>query len=226
MPRFVAALAPMLLLLLAAATLAQAPGPAVPDDAFGGLRLGESIGVHREEYRLYRCAPSRAFADLTFCLRIRFERDRDQAYNVMYSLMHTREGIIVYLDRYQRPAAIDAGQAAQLIDQISRARGETARTRTMPKRPELPDGILAVWGKTELEPLEATRVAAMAEGRVLGAEFLVEFLGDVTRSAQEHLPIYRFGGGAGLVWVASFGQDGRSFVRETAVDASAIGKSR
>jgi hypothetical protein len=58
---------------------------------------------HLEEYRQYRCSPSEAFAGLTFCLKIRFERDGHGSYNVMYSLPHTREGTLVYRDRYQRP---------------------------------------------------------------------------------------------------------------------------
>ena len=232
MPRFVAGLASMLRLvavailsLVAPAALAQAPGP-IPDDPMEGLRLGESIRAHPKEYAEYRCSPSMEFAGLTFCNKIRFERDRHGSYNVMYSFMHTREGTLVYVDRYQRPAFLDAAESAQRIDHISRQRAEPARTSTMPPRPGLPDGIVAVWGETVLDPLTDVRVADIAKGQVQGTEFLVDFLGDATRSAKERLPIWRFAGGLGFVFAAGLDQGGRGFLRTTAVDASAIAKAK
>jgi hypothetical protein len=204
---------------------AQAPG-VVPDDPMEGLRLGESIRAHREEVSEYRCDPSVEFAQLTFCNKIRFERDRHGSSNVMYSFMHTREGVLVYVDRYQRPAVLDSTEAAQRIDRISRRRNDTARTHAMPQRPGLPDGMLAVWGETVLDPLTDARVAAIAKGQVEGTEFLIDFLGNVTRSARERLPIWRFAGGAGFVWVAALDPRGYGFLRMTAVDASAIAKAK
>jgi hypothetical protein len=219
------------LLLVASATVAQVPGLLVPDDPMQGLRLGESIRGRFEEFRDYHCSPSVEFPGLTFCQKIRFERDRHGSYNAMHSFLHTRAGTLVYVDRYQRPAVLDTGEATQRIEQISRDRAETPRTRTMPQRPGLPDGVLAVWGETVLDPLTDARVAAIAKGQAEVTEFLVDFLGDATRSARERLPIWRFAGGAGFVWVASLDPRGQSsrgqgFLRQTAVDASAIAKSK
>jgi hypothetical protein len=73
---------------------------------------------------------------------------------------------------------LDAVAAARIIDHISRARGEPNRTSTMPQRPGPPDGILAVRGKTELEPLSDARIALIAKGQVQATEFLVDFLVD------------------------------------------------
>jgi hypothetical protein len=224
MPRFITAF--VLLSLAAASALAQSPLPPDPADPMEGLRLGESIRAHREEYAEYRCGPSVEFPGLTFCSKIRFERNRYGSYNVMYSFMHTREGTLVYIDRYQNPAALDSAAAARIIDHISRQRGEPARTSTMPQRPGLPDGMLAVWGETVLDPLTDVRVAAVAQGQVQGTEFLVDFLGNATRSAKERLPIWRFAGGPGFVWVAGLDPRGQGFLRMTAVDPTAIAKAK
>ena len=233
MPRLVGVLASLLLLvaaatvsLLAPATLAQVPVPASPDDPLEGWRLGGSIQAHRDDYRDFRCAPSVVAPDLTFCRRIRFARDRHGSYDVMYSFLHTRAGTLVYVDRYQRPAFFDELAARRVIDHVSSLRGEPAHLSTMPQRPGLPDAILAVWGATELEPLVEARVAAIAKGQIQGTEFLVDYLVDVVRSARERLPIYRFGGGAGFVWLAGLDPRGQGFLRMTAVDVSAIAKSR
>jgi len=225
MPRLLGVLA-SLLLLVASATRAQVPVPPSPDDPLEGWRLGESIQAHRDDYRDFRCAPSDVVPDLTFCRKIRFERNRYGSYNVMYSFLHTRAGTVVYVDRYQRPAFFDELAARRVIDHISSLRGEPSHLSTMPQRPGLPDGILAVWGATELEPLVDARVAIIAKGQVQGTEFLVDYLVDVVRSARERLPIYRFSGGAGFVWLAGLDPRGQGFLRMTAVDVSAIAKSR
>jgi hypothetical protein len=47
------------------------------------------------------------------------------------------------------------------------------------------------------------------------------FVGNFARSAKEGLPIYRIGGGAGFLWVASFDPIGRGILRFAAVDPSA-----
>jgi hypothetical protein len=66
----------------------------------------------------------------------------------------------------------------------------------------------------------------IAKGQVQATEFLVDFLVDAPRSAKEQLPIWRLSGGAGFVWVAGLDHPSRGFMRMTAVDASAIAKSR
>jgi hypothetical protein len=93
----------------------------------------------------------------------------------------------------------------------------------MPHRAGFPTGILALWGKVELEPLDDDNIKALAEGRrPIAKGYFIDFVGDFNRSAKEGLPIYRLGGGAGFVWVASFNQEGRGTLRLTAVDASAL----
>ena len=58
--------------------------------------------------------------------------------------------------------------------------------------------------------------------RVQKKGLLIDLIGNLTRSAQDGLPVYRIAGGAGFVWVAGFDHKGRGVLRFAAVDASAI----
>jgi hypothetical protein len=51
---------------------------------------------------------------------------------------------------------------------------------------------------------------------------LIDFISNFARSAKDGLPIYRIGGGPGLLFVASFDQKNRGTVRSAALDASAL----
>jgi hypothetical protein len=54
---------------------------------------------------------------------------------------------------------------------------------------------------------------------------MIDFIADFQRSARNGLPIYRIGGGAGLVWAASYGQPDRGTLRFVVVDASRFASS-
>ena len=74
----------------------------------------------------------------------------------------------------------------------------------MPQRAGLPYGILASWGKVELEPLDKDSIKALAEGRrPITKGYFIDFIGNFARSANEGFPVYRLGGGAGFIWAAS-----------------------
>src|SRR5437016_12128595 len=92
----------------------------------------------------------------------------------------------------------------------------------MPQRGSLPDGLIAVWGKIMLEPLDQESIKILADGKGPKKGLLVDFLGNFARSAKEGLPIYRISGGAGFLWAASFDQAGRGTLRVAAVDTSGL----
>ena len=76
----------------------------------------------------------------------------------------------------------------------------------MPHREGLPNAVIAVWGKIELEPLDPNEVATVASwGPARG--LLVSFLGDLQRSARTGVPVYRLTGGPGF-------SVGRNFQRQ------------
>src|SRR5262245_28393262 len=211
--------------------LAQAPGdagrtPGGPQDpayAVGGLTLGARVPFDSAAYREYKCGPSDQFDGFTWCKRIRQDKERRGAFAATYSILHARDGRIAYLNRVQVPGFFGPDEAEQDIQRYSRQLGEQPRTVTMPRRAEFSHGILAAWGKVVLEPLERESLERLLEGRRPTTKgYLIDFIGDFARSAKEGLPIYRLGGGAGFVWVASYDQKRRGTLRFSAVDASAI----
>src|SRR5262249_12549822 len=90
----------------------------------------------------------------------------------------------------------------------------------MPHRSGLPDGLIAVWGKITLEPLDQESINILANGKNPRKGFLIDYLRDFTRSAKQGLPIYRIDGGPGFIWAASFDQQGRGTLRLAAVELS------
>jgi hypothetical protein len=92
----------------------------------------------------------------------------------------------------------------------------------MPSRSGISNAVLAAWGGIELEALDNHSLKSLAEGTSPKKGLLIDFIGNLTRSAQEGLPVYRIAGGAGFVWVASFDHKGRGVLRFAAVDASAL----
>jgi hypothetical protein len=138
-------------------------------------------------------------------------------------MLQSPDGVTVYVNRYQEPAFFGASEADDEIQRYSRKIGEAPRITRMPHRAGFPNGILASWGKVELEPLDNDSIKALAKGRRPNAKgYLIDFIGNFARSAKEGLPVYRLSGGAGFVWVASYGRKGRGTLRLLAVDASAI----
>lgn len=202
--------------------VAQAPSD-IPVYAVSGLALGARVQLDSSRYRTYSCRPSDLFDGLRWCQSTRRAKERRGAFTVTHSLLHARDGTVLYVNRYQEPAFFAPSEADEDIERYSRQIGEQPRIVTMPSRPGFPTGVLAMWGKVVLEPLDGESRRKVALGRRPDTKgYLIDFIGDFARSAKEGLPVYRLGGGAGFVWVASYDQNGRGILRFTAVDASAI----
>jgi hypothetical protein len=191
--------------------------------AVSGVVLGATAKSGSSAYREYKCGPSDQFDGFTWCQKTRKEKERRGKFNAIYSILHSRDGVVVYINRYQEPAFFGASEADDDIQRYSRKIGETPRITRMPQRAGFPNGILASWGKIELEPLDNDSLKALAEGRrPITKGYFIDFIGNFARSAKEGLPVYRLSGGAGFIWVASYGRKGRGTLRFLAVDASAI----
>jgi hypothetical protein len=191
--------------------------------AVGGVALGPTVQSESLAYREYKCRPSDQFDGFTWCQKTRKGKERRGSFNAIYSILHSPDGVTVYVNRYQEPAFFGASEVNEDIQRYSRKFGESPRITRMPHRAGLPNGILASWGKVELEPLDNDSIKALAKGRRPTAKgYFIDFIGNFARSAKEGLPVYRLSGGAGFVWVASYGRKGRGTLRFLAVDASAI----
>src|SRR5215472_1304277 len=191
--------------------------------AVGGVALGATVQPGSSVYREYKCVPSDQFDGFTWCQKTRKGGERRGSFTAIYSILRSPEGAAVYVNRYQEPAFFGASEASDDIERYSRKIGESPRITKMPYRAGFPNGILASWGKVELEPLDNDSIKALAEGqRPTTKGYFIDFIGNFARSAKEGLPVYRLSGGAGFVWVASYGRKRRGTLRFLAVDASAI----
>ena len=190
--------------------------------AVDGLAIGTLLNFSSSPYRDYKCSRSEQFSGLTWCQRTGTYRERQKSYTAAYSLLHSRDGKIVYVNRSQNSSFFKSNEAEEDIQRYSSRIGETPQTLKMPPRRGLPDGLIAFWGQITLVQLDDESVKLLSGGRNPKKGLLVDFLGDFVRSAKEGLPIYRIGGGPGFVWMASFDQKGRGTHRLLAIDASEL----
>jgi len=188
--------------------------------AVDGVAVGTQLNFDSASYREYKCSPSDQFDGLTWCQKTRSDKERRRSYIAAYSLLHSRDGNILYINRTQEPAFLNPKEVEVNIQRYSRKIGESPRIMKMPHRGSLPDGLIAVWGKITLEPLDQESIKTLADGKNPRKGFLIDYLRDFTRSAKQGLPIYRIDGGPGFIWAASFDQKERGTLRLAAVELS------
>jgi ribosomal protein L9 len=188
--------------------------------AVDGLAVGTQLNFGSASYREYKCSPSDQFDGLTWCQKTRTDKERRRSYIAASSLLHSRDGNILYINRTQEPAFVNPKEVEVNIQRYSRKIGESPRIMKMPHRGSLPDGLIAVWGKITLEPLDQESIKTLADGKNPRKGFLIDYLRDFTRSAKQGLPIYRIDGGPGFIWAASFDQKERGTLRLAAVELS------
>src|SRR6516162_8282517 len=193
---------------------------AATEYAVDGVAVGTQLNFGSASYREYKCSPSDQFDGLTWCQKTRTDKERRGPYIAAYSLLHSKNGNLSYINRSQEPAFFNPDEAELNIQRYSRKLGESARILKMPHRSGLPDGVIAVWGKITLEPLDQGSIKTLADGKNPRKGFLIDYLRDFTRSAKQGLPVYRIDGGPGFIWAASFDQKGRGTLRLAAVDVS------
>jgi hypothetical protein len=195
---------------------------AATEYAVDGVAVGTQLNFGSASYREYKCNPSEQFEGFVWCQKKRTDKERRRSYITAYSLLHSEDGNLSYINRSQEPAFFNPSEAELNIQQYSRNLGESARILKMPHRSGLPDGVIAVWGKITLEPLDQESINTLANGKNPRKGFLIDYLRDFTRSAKQGLPIYRIDGGPGFIWAASFDQKGRGTLRLAAVDVSGL----
>ena len=176
--------------------------------AVDGLAPGGQVVFESQAYKQYHCSPSEKFPNFTWCHK---EETRKEGRNEILSsnsILHTQDGTAWYVNRYVEPAFFSRNDVQNEIYRLSEKFGEPARLFRMPQREGLPNATIAVWGKIQLEPLNAYDVSVVAAGgRHEG--ILVSFLGDLERSAKAGVPVYQLSGGEGFLWAATFNQGGR-----------------
>jgi hypothetical protein len=182
-----------------------------------GFVLGEQADPGRD----YRCEPAKQPSDFTWCERTRQERSRRGNFRSTISILSDKNGDSVYVNRLIEPAFFGSKDIASEIARLSARFGERARETRLPSREDVPTGVIAVWGKLELQPLDAAALAALDADKISAQDLLVDPLGDIKRSRELGLPVYRLGGGAGYLWSAAHTK-GRGHLRFLTADPSAL----
>jgi cell division septum initiation protein DivIVA len=206
--------------VLAAIVLSANATAAQTQYAVDGLAIGTKLNFDSASYREYKCSPSDQFGGLIWCQKTRADKERRGSYTAAYSILHSREGNVLYVNRSQEPAFFKRTEAQDDIQRYSRSIGESPRIMKMPHRSGIADGLIAIWGKITLEQLDQESLKILADGKSPKKGLLIDFIGNFVRSAKEGLPIYRIDGGPGFIWGASFDRKGRGTLRLAAVDAS------
>jgi hypothetical protein len=208
--------------------VAQQPNPRTQNNyqpsiyVVDGLSLGGLVKFDSEAYQSYKCVPSEQFASFTWCQKKRDERIARGQFTSSYSILHSRTGIALYINRYLEPAWFTAKEANDDINGRSKKYGTPSRLIPMPQQSIVPNGMIVTWGNVILEQLDSKNVRQLAAGRDIHIGFMIDHIGNLQRSAQQGLPIYRLVGGAGYVWAASWNQAGVGTLRFLTIDPSAI----
>src|SRR6476646_831611 len=163
------------------------------------LILGDNVDPDSLTSRTYHCSPSEQFVGFTWCTN---RASKGRAYTV-YSILHSPDDKIVYANKTLEPAFSSPAEAKEELQRIAQKLGAQPRIIEMPSRRGLSDGLIAVWGDVVLTPVDADNIKKLADGRSPKLGFMVDFVADFERSAKKGLPVYKIGGGPGLVLAVS-----------------------
>jgi S1-C subfamily serine protease len=186
-----------------------------------GVVLGTRVHFDSKAYEEYDCNPSEQFDGFTWCTKSKNEKEKRGPFMAYYSILHSRDGMIVYVNRFQEPAYWGENEVKSDIDYFSGKIGEQpTKILKMPSRAGFPNGTIALWGNVALEPVDAQSRKILAAGKSPKIGVMIDFLGNYERSAKNDLAVYRILGGPGFVWSASYNSDGRGTLRFLAINPS------
>jgi hypothetical protein len=191
--------------------------------AVDGLTLGAQAKSGNQPSQRYQCNPSDAFPGFILCNEEHATPGKEVTRS--HSILQSQDGAAYYVNSYFDPAFFGPNEVQNEINRMSSEFGQQARVIQMQPREGLPNAVMALWGAIKLEPLQPDEISALASGESHPG-ILVSFLGDLERSAKAGVPVYRLGGSAGFLWVATFDQNGKGVLRYLAIDDSKIEPSR
>ena len=198
------------------------PAQCNPVYSVTGVAIGSRVHFDNTAYQEYRCGPSEVFDGLTFCVKKTDDTDQRGPFVAYDGLLHSADGTVVYVSRYQDPAYWRDGEVKDDIDYYSHELGEQPTILTVPTREGFPNGVIAMWGKIVLEPVDGASQKILAAGNNPKIGVLVDYIGNYERSEKNNLPVYRVSGGAGFIWAASWDSNGRGTLRMLAINPSEL----
>jgi hypothetical protein len=81
-----------------------------------GISLGAQVSFKSSDYLEYQCTPSEQFEGVTWCNKPRVEEEARGSYRSSYTIAHSRDGTIFYLNRFLEPAFFNAGEVDNDIE--------------------------------------------------------------------------------------------------------------
>ena len=142
-----------------------------------GLALGARARFESTTYRDYQCGPSQQFEGFVWCQRSRVEQEPRGRFTSSYSILHSADGTVAYVNRSLTPAFFQGREAQDEVDRLSSKHGGAPRITQMPAVPGQPAGFIAVWGNVALVPLDEVNVKELAAGRGIRAGLMIDHIG-------------------------------------------------
>ena len=160
-------------------------------------------------YGSYTCKPSQQFADALDCQRTQQRKIGSSAVVVSTTLVHARDGAVIYVMMDVAPVAMSSAAVQSEIGELSRAIGAKPASvdRNEPNQ-DITALITAKWGGIKLEDVQGDDLDTLAAGGSLRLGLPFEPLGNTKLSAEQYLPISRIAGGAGYIYSASIDKEG------------------
>jgi hypothetical protein len=186
------------------------------------VALGNVVRFDTPEYAGYQCRPSDQFPGFTWCQRDRQETNPRGNFRSISTILQAADGTAVYINRSLEPAFWGYNEVQIDLGKLKTKYGQPTRILQLPPRPGLPNALIAVWGSVEPEQLDSASMSILASGQSPKKGILIDFLGDLTRSARTGVPVYRITGSVGYLWSASYDYTGRGHLRFLAIDPSAL----
>ena len=85
-----------------------------------GVAVGSRMNVDSNAYQEYRCGASEVFDGLTLCVKRTDDTELRGPFIAYDGLLHSRDGTVVYVSRYQDPAYWRDGELKRILG-ITRA---------------------------------------------------------------------------------------------------------
>jgi hypothetical protein len=188
--------------------------------AVEGLGVGMPVAPESKEYKRFNCRPSEQFESSIWCSFTELKG----GVSISRSILHLSNNIVTYINKELSPASFTNLEVINEINRLSREFNRPAHVYHSPKRPGLPEGIIATWGGIQLQPLAPEALAVLAGGKSPHLGVMVDFLINFHESARIGFPVYSLAGSEGYVWIARFDETGKGKLRFFAANPSRMTK--
>jgi hypothetical protein len=182
------------------------------------VRLGASVN---SDVKNHDCERSDDFLGFVWCHQEAKNANNHVSKTIMYE---EQSGAAVYVMRNEALVLLDQSRVEKEINSLSKSFQESPVVNWMPTRKGAPKAVIALWGQVRVEELNPDALSMLAARQSAHQGVIVDYMGDLYRSARNGLPVYRMIGGAGYLYSASFGAGERGHQHYVAIDASRFGR--